>query len=106
MDKKVFLQRWMRGSEWVDDAQPVRRTRPWTQDQPVQGSGPRTHTPRRPTSSQPREFAPSPKSPGRSSTFIKGRCGNPRTLVTHYILLNADITNPPKQAKGAKSPKG
>lgn len=51
-------------------------------------------------------FAPSPKSPGRSAAFIKGRCGNPRALVTHYILLNADITNPPEQAKGAKSPKG
>lgn len=51
-------------------------------------------------------FASSPKSPRRSAAFIKGRCGNPKTLVTHYVLLNADITNPPTRAKGAKSPKG
>lgn len=97
-----------RGSERVGDPQPVRRTRPWTQGQPAQGSGPMTPSP---PQGGPRvlnhvRFAPSPKSPRRSAAFIKGRCGNPKTLVTHYVLLNADITNPPTRAKGAKSPKG
>lgn len=38
--------------------------------------------------------------------FIKGGYGRLRTLVTHYILVNADIANLISRPKGGRLPKG